>query len=121
MRDCYRPLLVFAPSTASPSFKKQQSLLEQYADDMMDRNILFVPVPSNATGFNTPLDAPYALLKPAQTAAIRRRFQVDPASFLVILLGEDGGEKYHTSTPVSVLTLDSIIDAMPGRKRQTQK
>jgi hypothetical protein len=121
MRNCYRPLLVFAPSAASGSFRKQQSLLEQYADDMMDRNILFVPLAADSAHFTAPLDAPYAVLSKSQLASLRHRFQVAPDAFTVILLGEDGGEKFRASTPVSVLKLDGIVDAMPMRKQDMQQ
>jgi hypothetical protein len=110
MRQCYRPLLVFAPATGTPLFKKQQALLDEYADEMMDRNILYVPVPASAAGFNRPLDAPYAVLSRGELAAIRKRFQVDAGKFLVILLNERGAESFRSEAPVSVLRLDAIVD-----------
>ncbi|WP_158751338.1 hypothetical protein [Acidobacterium sp. S8] len=35
MRRCYRPLLVFCPDATDPRLKKQQSTLDEAADDMM--------------------------------------------------------------------------------------
>jgi hypothetical protein len=118
MRDCYRPLLVFSPGAHDPTLLKQQALLDQYADDMLDRFLLYVPVLSNAAALDPPLDAPYAVLSADKTAAIRRRFHIAPTEFVVVLLGEDGTEKLRTRKPVSVLELDKLIDSMPGRKQE---
>jgi hypothetical protein len=106
-------LLVFAPSAKDASFHAQQALLEEYADDMMDRNLLYVPVLVRSPGFSRPLDAPYVLLKQAEMNAIRARFKVDSAEFVMVLVGRDGGEKFRFKKPVSVLKLDELVDAMP--------
>lgn len=122
MRNCYRPLLVFAPSAQDASFVSQQALLEQYADDMMDRNLLYVPVLGQSAHFGAPLDAPYVLLKPAEVNAVRARFQIAAPDFVVVLLGKDGGEKFRTKKPISVLKLDDIVDAMPmGRQEKSTR
>jgi hypothetical protein len=118
MRDCYRPLLVFAPAVRNSSFAAQQKLLEEYADDMMDRNLLYVPVLEDSANFKDPLDAPYVLLKQSEIQAIRARFQIAPGDFAVVLVGKDGGEKFRTSKPISVLRLDQIVDAMPMGSRE---
>ncbi len=119
MRDCYRPVLVFAASARDASFAAQQGLLEQYADDMMDRNLLYVPVLGEGTHFKQPLDAPYVVVKPREIDAIRSRFHVDASEFAVVLVGKDGGEKFRSGKPVSVLKLDALVDAMPmGRQEK---
>jgi hypothetical protein len=118
MRNCYRPVLVFAASARDPSFSSQQALLEQYADDMMDRNLLYVPVLAKPALFNQPLDAPYVMLTGAELKGIRERFHVGPSEFMVILVGKDGGEKFRSSKPVSVLKLDALVDAMPVGSRE---
>ena len=119
MRNCYRPLLVFAPTARDASFTAQQAMLEQYADDMMDRNLLYVPVLGQSAHFVTPLDAPFALLKQTELDAIRERFQIGPQDFVVVLVGKDGGEKFRATKPVSVLKLDDLVDAMPmGRQEK---
>ncbi|HEY0757816.1 MAG TPA: DUF4174 domain-containing protein [Acidisarcina sp.] len=74
MRTCYRPLLVFSPAAEDWHLEEQQALLDQYADEMLDRFILYVPVLSRKSGFVDPLDAPFALLPEAETEALRRRF-----------------------------------------------
>lgn len=112
MRNCYRPLLVFAPSGRDASLVAQQKMLDQYADEMMDRNLLYVPALAQSGHFETPLDAPHVVLKQAELSAIRTRFQIGPSEFAVVLVGKDGGEKFRTQKPISVLKLDEIVDAM---------
>jgi hypothetical protein len=119
MRDCFRPVLVFAPAATDAAFEAQQALLEQYADDMMDRNLLYVPILAQPAHFQQPLDAPYVVPEAAELKTMRERFHVDPADFVVVLVGKDGGEKFRSHKPVSVLKLDELVDAMPmGRQEK---
>ena len=127
MRDCFRPVLVFAPTAKDPSFVAQHAMLEQYADEMTDRNLLYVPVLEQPKQFQKPLDAPFVMLNHAELNSLRTRFQVDPAGFTIILVGKDGGEKFRSRKPVSVLKLDTLVDSMPmgqqeksARQRKSQ-
>jgi hypothetical protein len=99
MRNWNRPLLVFAPSARDASFVSQQALLEEYADDMMDRNLLYVPVLGHSAHFGTPLDASYMLLKPSEMNAIRERVQIGASDFVVGCLGKtaarSSGQRAH--------------------------
>src|SRR5580698_8541039 len=81
MRRCYRPLLVFSPSATDARLVKQQSALDESADDMMDRFVLLVPVLAKSTNYQTPLDTPYAILPPKELAAIRTRFEIPENQF----------------------------------------
>jgi hypothetical protein len=118
MRDCYRPLIVFSPDARDHRLAAQQALLDHAADDMMDRNLLFVPVLQSPEGLTTPLDAPYVLLNSRQNSALRQRFNVGPKQFLVVLLGEDGEEKLRSSRPLTMERLNELIDSMPTRKQE---
>ena len=122
MHNCYRPVLVFAPAAANASFKTQQSLLERYADDMMDRDLLYVPVLGQSAHFEKPLDAPYVVPGAAELKLMRERFHIDQSEFVVVLVGKDGGEKFRSLKPVSVLKLDALVDAMPmGRQEKAAR
>jgi hypothetical protein len=122
MRECYRPLLVFAPGAGDARLAAQRDALDHDADDMMDRNVLLVPiVAGGAGGFQAPLDAPYVVLGGAEMAEARRRFGVAAGSFRVVLLGEDGGVKLRSSEPVGVDRLNSLIDGMPMRRLEMQR
>lgn len=121
MRHCYRPLLVFSPNASDARLVKQQSILDNAADDMMDRFVLFVPVLTKSSNYQSPLDTPYVLLSEKESGAIRNRFRVPENEFVVLLLGEDGAIKLRSTIPVTISRLNSLIDAMPDRKLEMQR
>ena len=121
MRTCYRPLLVFSPTATDARLKRQSELLDQDADDMMDRFVMFTPIVPSTKSFNAPLDTPYVVLNSQQMQAIRAQFQVPSESFLVLLLGEDLSEKLRSARPVDPMRLNALIDQMPSRKTEMQR
>jgi Domain of unknown function (DUF4174) len=119
MRDCYRPLLVFAPALDNPSLVDQFNRLKDHAVDLKSRNLLYVPVVPE--GHNQPIPGsriPTARLSEDELAATRHHFKVEPDEFLVILIGKDGEEKLNSRTPVPVEQLRQLIDSMPMRKSE---
>jgi hypothetical protein len=118
MRNCYRPLLVFSPSATDSRLKRQGQILDEDADDMMDRFVMFTPILSTAKGYNAPLDTPYVLLSAQQMQSIRAQFSVPQDTFLVLLLGEDGSEALRRGKPVGSGRLNALIDTMPSRKKE---
>ena len=118
MRDCYRPLIVFAPSAQDARVKQQQAILDSAAGDMRERNLLYLPVFTDPAGFAAPLAAPFAVLPEAEQAALRKRFGNRPGNFAVVLLGEDGGAKLRSRAPVATERLNSLVDSMPMRQRE---
>jgi len=121
MRNCYRPLLVFSPTAADVRLKKQTELLDQNADDMMDRFVMLTPIVPSTKSFTVPLDTPYVVLNSQQMQAIRAQFQVPAESFLVLLLGEDLSERLRSAYPVDPMRLNALIDRMPSRKTEMQR
>jgi len=121
MRHCYRPLLVFSPSATDARLVRQQSTLDQAADDMMDRFVLFTPVVTKFTNYQPPLDTPYVLLSQKELAAIRNHFQIPENQFTVLLLGEDGAIMLRSTTPVTITRLNELIDGMPDRQLEMQR
>jgi hypothetical protein len=121
MRNCYRPLLVFAPSLDNPGVVEQLNDLKMNPADLKSRSVLYVPVVPE--GHNQPIPGsrvPTARLSEDELAATRLRFKVEPAAFLVILLGKDGEEKVSSPTPVPIDKIKELIDSMPMRKQETQ-
>jgi hypothetical protein len=121
MRNCYRPLLVFSPSSSDPRLKRQSKILDEDADDMMDRFVMFTPILPSTKGFSTPLDTPYVVLSTEQMQSIRARFQIPAGDFVVLLLGEDGSEALRSTRPIESTQLNSVIDHMPSRKIEMQR
>jgi hypothetical protein len=119
MRGCYRPLLVFAPSLDNPQMVEQFNQLKAHATELKSRYVLYVPIVPE--GHNQPIPGskvPTARLSEDELAAMRHRFKVEPADFLVILIGKDGEEKLSNKTPVPVDQLERLIDSMPMRKNE---
>jgi hypothetical protein len=121
MRHCYRPLLVFSPTGNDPRLKEQTKLLDEAADDMMDRFVMLTPVLPDARRYATPLDTPYAVLSAKEMAAIREHFHIPVASFTALLLDEDGSEVLRSDKPIGVTRLNARIDVMPRRKIEEQR
>jgi hypothetical protein len=122
MRNCYRALLVFAPSLDNPQLVEQFSQLKAHVSEVRSRSLLYVPIVPE--GHNQPIPGsrvPTARLSEDELAAMRHRFKVEPAEFLVILIGKDGGEKLSSRAPVPMDQLERLIDSMPGRKSETQQ
>ena len=88
---------------------------------MRDRFVMFTPIVPSPKNFSAPLDTPYVVLSTQQMQAIRSQFQVPADTFLVLLLGEDLGEKMRSTRPVDPTRLNALIDQMPSRKQEMQR
>jgi hypothetical protein len=119
MRNCYRPLLVFAPALDHPQLVNQFNQLKTQTVELKRRDVLYVPIVPE--GHNQPIPVskvPTARLSEDELAAVRLRFKVEPGDFLVILIGKDGGEKLNSRTPVAVDQLERLIDSMTMHKSE---
>ncbi len=117
MRNCYRPLLVFAPALDHTQLKAQFDLLKDHAAELKTRAVLYVPIVPE--GHNQPIPSskiPTGRLSEDDLAATRLRFKVAPEDFLVVLIGKDGGEKLQSDKPVTIEQLKRLIDSMPMRQ-----
>ena len=121
MHNCYRPLLVFSPTANDLRLKRQASILDTDADDMMDRFVLFTPILPSAKGFAAPLDTPFTCSQRSADAGDPLQVQHFRGYFLVLLLGEDGSEALRSATPIGSTRLNSLIDTMPSRKIEMQR
>jgi hypothetical protein len=120
-KDCWRPLLVFSPSDHNPQLIAQEHILDQDADDMMDRFVLLVPVVPNARHTPTPLDSPWTIMPQQQMDQIRARFHIPNNQFRVILLDEEGLPALRSNTPIPTARLKAVIHNMPRRKIEKQR
>ena len=110
LKDRYRPVLIFAPHPDDPQLEIQTRTLEEHAAEAQERDLAVIALP-----YQTPSSSRLQL-SPADAEAARRRFHVAPTDFAVLLLGKDGGAKLRSAKPLSMRTLDEIIDAMPMRQ-----
>jgi Domain of unknown function (DUF4174) len=122
MHGCFRPLVVFAPTLDNPQLVEQFNQLKTHTAEMKSRDLLYVPIVPE--GHNQPIPGsriPTANLSEDELAATRLRFKVEPAEFLVILIGKDGEEKLKSRTPLSMDQLKPLIDSMPMRKDEMKQ
>jgi hypothetical protein len=121
MRNCYHPLLVFAPAMDDPQLVEQFNQLKAHAAELRSRDLLYVPIVPE--GHNQPIPGSRihtASLSEDELAAMRHHFNVEPAEFLVILIDRNGGEKLSSRTPVAVDRLEQLSDPMPKHKAEMQ-
>jgi hypothetical protein len=122
MRNCYRPLLVFAPAMDDPQMVAEFDQLKSHIPDLKSRQLLYVPIVPE--GHNQPIPGSRvhtASLSEDELAAVRDHFKVEANEFLVILIGKDGGEKLNSPKPVTFDQLKQLIDSMPMRKSETKR
>ena len=110
LRDNSRALLVFAPQPNNPQLEIQLRTLREHEAEAHERDLVAIALPYNNPGPSA------AQLSPDEAEAVRRRFHVAPADFVVILLGKDGGAKLRSSKPLTMEKLNETIDAMPMRQ-----
>lgn len=122
LQDHHRVLLVFAPASSAPQFTKQQELLKNRASDLMDRDLIVIPVLTTWTTADSGLrDENVPFTSQAEQNNLRHRFNTNTQTFTVILLGKDGGEKLRSSTPVTMEKLAALIDSMPMRQQELRQ
>lgn len=103
LRNLVRPLLIFAPAPGDPLLELQISMLNEHARETRALSLLPIGLPfQNATP--TP-----AKFTDGEAASLRRRFQVAPGEFVVILLDDQGSEISRSPRPLSIRELAQMI------------
>jgi hypothetical protein len=121
MKDCYRPLLIFSANGDDARLKRQGALLDEAADDMMDRFVLFTPIVPDGHSVSTPSDSPYTILSADQMKAARAKFHILAAEFVVLLLDEDGSVMLRSRIPIDADRLNGLIDKTPRRQAEAHR
>lgn len=107
-----RLLLVSAPKEDA-TYQDQMQLFKEQQAGFNERDLLVVQLLAEGTSFinNQPIDAELA-------TQIRKRFNVAPQEFQVILVGKDGTAKRRDRSPISPEIIFAEIDAMPMRQQE---
>jgi hypothetical protein len=111
-----RMLLIFAPDSNGPDFKRQLELIQRHSFELSIRNTVIVPV-STASQFgddkfsfeNLPIGTP------AEQAEARSKFHVQSGEFLVILLDENGAVQIRSGVPVDIHEVTASLDSLLPR------
>jgi hypothetical protein len=115
LRGTARPLLIFAPKPDDSQLEIQLRRLHDNAAAIAERDIVVIAIP-----YQSPSPT-QAMLTGDDAQTARRRFNIAPGDFAVILLGKDGGEKLRSAKPISIDKLRDTIDAMPMRQQEEQR
>ena len=106
-----RLLLVFAPDSSHPLCESLQRDLSTRKHEVDDRDLVVFEIldvgASKRDG--TQLD-------PHMAASLRKRFDISPKAFSLILVGKDGGIKLRKNDPVKLEEIFRLIDSMPMRQ-----
>ncbi|HEY4382409.1 MAG TPA: DUF4174 domain-containing protein [Acidobacteriaceae bacterium] len=111
-----RMLIVFAPDSNSPAFKRQLELIQRHSFELSIRNTVFVPI-STASRYgderfsfeNLPVGTP------AEQAEARNRFHVQAGDFLVVLVDQNGATQIRSANPIDIHEVTASLDALPPR------
>lgn len=115
-KDRHRLLIVFAPDAENAAFREQIADIEAHSRDFAERDlVLFTVLEKGISKAGT------KSLSSAEKEFLRERFGVIPGQFRVLLIGKDGGAKRTDMHPVSMQTLNGVIDAMPMRRDEMRK
>ena len=110
-RNTKRVLLVFTPTEKDATYLEQRALWKGEEVGFKERQLIVLPLMADS--------------KSLSPETLGKRFNVDPLSFHLILIGKDGHDAYRSDKPVAAQALYDRIDAMPMRreemKRQKQK
>ncbi len=107
-----RILLVFSTTPALPAYQTLAYDLTRNQDGVRERDlVVFFVFGDGASRLG---EEP---LSDRQAENLRRRFDVRPDEFKVVLVGKDGLVKIN-SVAVSLRDLFAVIDAMPMRQRE---
>jgi hypothetical protein len=100
-----RVLLIAAPASDDPGLVAQAQALNGWRSGAADRDLTTVEIAGHTvTGSSD------------TAAALRAKYRLPTASFMVVLIGKDGHVAIRSFHPIAPATLAGIIDAMPMRR-----
>lgn len=106
-----RLLLVFAAQSDDPSYAALQREIFTRKNEVEDRDlVIFEIVELGASKMHG------AELDPRTAASLRKRFDVSPKAFALILVGKDGGVKLRRNDFNGLEEIFRLIDSMPMRQ-----
>jgi hypothetical protein len=111
-----RVLIVFAPDTGNPFFRRQISEITSHQAGVAERDMVVIQViGDHRAEVNGKSDSIF------KVAAIRDGYGVNKKQFRTILVGKDGGEKLRSSEFIPMAEIFSTIDAMPMRQSEMRE
>lgn len=103
-----RVLLLYAPTADNADLLRQQQLLAADRPGLTAREITVREVVASQ-------------LSAADRTYVQQRLAVSGATFVLLLIGKDGGVKRRETEPISARSLFSTIDVMPMRQQEMRR
>jgi len=112
-----RLLMVFSSSPDDPNYQSLIGEIQEQRKGLRDRELLvFEILEKGESRFGD------TVLKKEAIDFLRQKFSAGQGSFLVILIGKDGGEKMRRQNQkVSLTEIFAVIDGMPMRQREMKE
>jgi hypothetical protein len=111
-----RLLFLFASEKNDPRFLGLQWEISTRKSEVDDRNlVIFEILESGPSRMDT------TQIDPQTAASLRKHFDLPPKTFMLILLGKDGGIKLKRNDRVKLEEIFSLIDSMPMRKDEMRQ
>jgi len=111
-----RLLFLFSPTRSHPLFDTFQKSLADRQPGVADRDlVIFEILESGSSRINT------ENMDPQTAQSLRKRFEVSPGQFTVILVGKDGGTKMNRNEETQLVDIFGLIDSMPMRQEEMRR
>lgn len=108
-----RVLLVFTPAVDDADYTAQKKMFRNTGAEFDERDLVTWEFIYGERVMVDGATKPHLATQRFYTA-----YDMDPASFGVILLGKDGTEKLREGVPVAAAELFGLIDSMPMRQNE---
>ena len=111
-----RLLFLFALERNDPFFRDLKGEISDRKNEVDDRDlVVFEILEFGPSTMNT------TQMDPQTAASHRKHFDLPPKTFMLILLGKDGGIKLKRNDRVKLEEIFSLIDSMPMRKDEMRQ
>lgn len=111
-----RLLFIFAPHSGHPHLKQIQAEISDAKAGVKDRDMVVFEVlekdPSHMSG---------SILPQPDAVALRKRFEIHPNTYALVLVGKDGGVKLKRNERVALNEIFELIDLMPMRRNEMRQ
>ena len=110
-----RLLFIFAEDVNHPLFKAVQSQIVAQKAELDDRDLIVFEVPAKGPARMNGIP-----IERKDADSIRNQFVIPNDTFIIILVGKDGGIKLKRNDQVPLAEVFELIDSMPMRQREMQ-
>jgi hypothetical protein len=111
-----RVLLLFSPDKEQTAFQEQYQAFTAFKEKMQDRDLVLYQIFKRSG--RTPQGEP---LLEEKLNSWRKKWEVQPEDFQLILVGKDGGTKYQSSKKIDPSVIFDLIDSMPMRRAEMRR